>query len=932
MSTLFISHSSRDNTLAKDLEERLEKKDHHSVFLDLDPEKGIVAGQSWERTLYRKLRSCRAVVALCTDHYLKSHWCFAEIALARMEGKHIFALLVDPLSKETKLPSILTEDQYIDLRTNPEEGYSRLWHGLQEKDLLGLDGGWDPQQVPYLGLSTFQEKHATVFFGREEETHMGIELLAKGAPNLIMVLGASGSGKSSLVRAGILPRLRRQKKEWLIVGPFRPGTDPFSALAKALMDAFKRYAKSHVGKVGNQQAIYDRLKQVVLAEVMDTATAAEQEEALEQTTVDERLQHLLQQMTKIQEVPPENASPRLKTFLDWSLNDLKRICGEIPQEKTIRKGKSTVTPLMEIAADLRRFSEHGQNAHVLLIIDQFEELLGRSKEGDPIGNHFLTLLRKTMEVPGSPIMALGTMRSDFLSAFQRHRALRGIDYESLSLGPVKPEGLRQIIEKPAKLAAIELEEGLSDRLIQDTESSDALPLLSFTLWKLWHRYAQDKELQIAEYERLGGLHGAISLEADSVLDQAQRKGRKEALKKAFLQMARLTDEGNYARQPVSWEQADVAEVADLLKSFVEQRLLVDRMDGEQRIIEVAHEALFHSWKPLKNWLDNHRAELMLRQQLKRDAEAWGKQGEAVDNLWRGGRLQQARELIATGYEPSEEEEHFIRAGWNRQEFRKRVNIGIIVVVIAFLLLLTFWALRERSNAITAYSERDAEKRLSRQLKQKIEELEMADANIAVLKQEKAKVEEELVKQDTTVRKDNRAVFLSNMAEKIEAQKLYYNNENLQDASGILHRVFKAIKLQYPDASFPSVGSYRRITDIAQWYKEQGRLVVVEDALARRDLIVPGAILFFGAAGKTYKDITIDQLLTPRYIQHAGIVTEVTKDAEGKLLSYVLFHARSRGKFAQRTYFHSVEPPTSRKGYYPPLGNWQQQWIAIANPF
>ncbi|MEN1786434.1 MAG: toll/interleukin-1 receptor domain-containing protein, partial [Bacteroidota bacterium] len=144
MSTLFISHSSRDNTLAKDLEERLEQKDHHSVFLDLDPEKGIVAGQSWERTLYRKLRSCRAVVALCTDHYLKSHWCFAEIALARMEGKHIFALLVDPLSKETKLPSILTEEQYIDLRTNPEEGYNRLWHGLQEKDLLGLDGGWDP--------------------------------------------------------------------------------------------------------------------------------------------------------------------------------------------------------------------------------------------------------------------------------------------------------------------------------------------------------------------------------------------------------------------------------------------------------------------------------------------------------------------------------------------------------------------------------------------------------------------------------------------------------------------------------------------------------------------------------------------------------------------------------------------------------------------
>ena len=81
MSAIFISHSSMDSELARELERWLAQRNHHSVFLDLDPEKGIVGGQSWERTLYRKLRACRAVIAICTDRYLASHWCFAEIAL-----------------------------------------------------------------------------------------------------------------------------------------------------------------------------------------------------------------------------------------------------------------------------------------------------------------------------------------------------------------------------------------------------------------------------------------------------------------------------------------------------------------------------------------------------------------------------------------------------------------------------------------------------------------------------------------------------------------------------------------------------------------------------------------------------------------------------------------------------------------------------------
>src|SRR5215203_4688356 len=111
-----------DAEVAKSIEQRLAQRHHHSVFLDLYPEKGIVGGQSWERTLYRKLRSCRAVIPVCTDDYLRSHWCFAEIALARMEGKPVIALLSGALSERAAMPAILTERQLIDLRTNEAEG------------------------------------------------------------------------------------------------------------------------------------------------------------------------------------------------------------------------------------------------------------------------------------------------------------------------------------------------------------------------------------------------------------------------------------------------------------------------------------------------------------------------------------------------------------------------------------------------------------------------------------------------------------------------------------------------------------------------------------------------------------------------------------------------------------------------------------------
>ena len=738
MSTIFISHSSKDNTIAKELERRLAERNHHSVFLDLDPEKGIVAGQSWERTLYRKLRSCRAVVALCSEAYLKSHWCFAEIALARMENKHIFALRIEALKDNISLPSILTERQFIDLSKGREEGFRRLWLGLEEIDLFGVCREWKSNQSPYLGLNAYHEEHAPVFFGREEEIHQGIELLGRGAPNLHMVLGASGSGKSSLVRAGIVPRIRSDVSRWIVVEPFRPGRDPFSELVESFAHTFGVITHTKKSGIGTWKDILRRFKSWTAKPTRTTRdpdSVPAPEPATKPSFQDHRMQRLLMQLSELRNNPPPGSEGQVLNFLNCSYDDLQRICGrEVVVQAPNATAISHSTPLIELADDLRRAAQQ-RDARMLLVIDQFEEMLGFEETNENI-RRFLQLLRSSLEIEATPIVTIATMRSDFLEAFQRHSVLRGIDFQTLSLGPMKVEGMRRVIEEPAKLGAIELENGLADRLLKDTETPDALPLLSFTLWVMWRDFRDNGRLDISEYEQLGGLDGAIVAEADALLSMSRKADKETALRKALVRMTRLSEDGKYTRQYVDWDSADLQPVHSILEKFVERRLLIRRMEHGANTVEVAHEALFRSWLPLRTWLDNSRAEILLKQQIERDAKTWRESHRDKDNLWRGGRLEQALGVL----ENSELDNHgkeFVVAGKKRAQTLRRRKIGLVVLSVSImtLLLLYFNHLREKAEDEKANAELASQEAES-QRKKAVETANIAKRNekLAVARQ------------------------------------------------------------------------------------------------------------------------------------------------------------------------------------------------------
>ncbi|MFI7520617.1 NACHT and WD repeat domain-containing protein [Micromonospora globbae] len=96
---------------------------------------------------------------------------------------------------------------------------------------------WRSAESPYPGLAPFTVERAGVFFGRDREASDVLHRLERSGPapatRIVAIVGPSGVGKSSLIRAGVIARLPRR---WTVVGPLRPAADPFISLAAVLAD------------------------------------------------------------------------------------------------------------------------------------------------------------------------------------------------------------------------------------------------------------------------------------------------------------------------------------------------------------------------------------------------------------------------------------------------------------------------------------------------------------------------------------------------------------------------------------------------------------------------------------------------------------------------------------------------------------------------
>ena len=229
MSSVFLSYSSKDVKLATRVQELLEARGY-DVFRDKDRDEGIPAGTKWAEELFLNLERFRIVVFLATPASLKSRWCHTELAVAMARRKHV----VQISTRKEPVHPVLAATQSIGPIRDVEELVDKLVADLGRVGLGPRDSAsWDPNVSPYPGLERLTEKYAAVLFGRDDDIELVIDRLERPKPAPVLVVGPSGSGKSSLIRAGVVPELKRRPRN-TVLPVVDPGDDALRSVALEL--------------------------------------------------------------------------------------------------------------------------------------------------------------------------------------------------------------------------------------------------------------------------------------------------------------------------------------------------------------------------------------------------------------------------------------------------------------------------------------------------------------------------------------------------------------------------------------------------------------------------------------------------------------------------------------------------------------------------
>ncbi|XVV15953.1 hypothetical protein ACQP2X_16855 [Actinoplanes sp. CA-131856] len=283
-------------------------------------------------------------------------------------------------------------------------------------------------------------------------------------------------------------------------------------------------------------------------------------------------------------------------------------------------------PLAALRAALGASGSEGRR---VVLVDQFEELFTQCADADERA----AFVRALVDVPHKVLIL--AVRADFYAQCTEIEALADVLARGqVVLGPLGEKELRRAITEPARDAGLSVEAGLVEVLLRDYEPG-TLPLLAHALRATWERREGDT-LTLAGYQRTGGVRRAVAETAEGLYDRLDEPGR-AALRSELLGLVTVVD-GLAVRRRAARAEVDMA----VLGPLVAERLVT----AGDNSVEISHEALLDGWPRLAGWLEDARAEIVLRQRLTQAAGEWDEAGEDPDLLYRGGRLAEAREWAA----------------------------------------------------------------------------------------------------------------------------------------------------------------------------------------------------------------------------------------------------------------------------------------------
>lgn len=448
---------------------------------------------------------------------------------------------------------------------------------------------------PYRGLQAFDQEHAAVFFGRERAERDITEALVRHAGEgkaFMLVLGASGSGKSSLVRAGILPDLIAPGVVagvscWrqAIVDPAQLVPDLFAGLAAALM---RDHALPELAAVGYQEA-------EVAAQLRAGAALA--------------------------------AVP-LRLALERAAADEPH-----PPPGGVRRGRLIlVLDQLEVLFTSAGFDEQSRRT--------LDSLLASLARGGLVW--LLATLRsdfyhRLAELPELNALANG-------DGLYQLAPPTDAELEQIISQPAEVAGLS--FEADAA-TGISLAAAIRSAAARDPAS---LPLLSFVLDELYRRDVDaggGNVLTYRSYNDLGGLAGAIARHAEALVEgiSAELAAALPALLLALVEVDET--KGTVTARTVRSGALTDPRQRELATRLVGARLAVADDAGSGVTLRIAHEALLANWPRLAALIRDHRDFLIVRRRLQEEAATWQRNARHADFLLPPGRrLAEAEDVLS----------------------------------------------------------------------------------------------------------------------------------------------------------------------------------------------------------------------------------------------------------------------------------------------
>lgn len=229
---VFLSHNSGDKRAVETIAHRLREEAHLEPFLD---KWHLIPGAPWQEALEEALERSKTVAVFVGPSGI-SPWHNEEMrtaldhAVRRRDEYRVIPVLL-PGATEAAVTRFLARRTWVDFRSGLDDAdaFARLVAGILGRPPKEAGAFTLPDKpAPYPGLQPFTAQQEAFFFGRTDERKGLLERVQESS--FVAVVGASGSGKSSLVLAGLLPRL---EQDWRALTLF-PGTRPLRALADQL--------------------------------------------------------------------------------------------------------------------------------------------------------------------------------------------------------------------------------------------------------------------------------------------------------------------------------------------------------------------------------------------------------------------------------------------------------------------------------------------------------------------------------------------------------------------------------------------------------------------------------------------------------------------------------------------------------------------------